>query len=91
MTVLGDSMEPLISDGDMVMIDLGRQRLHSGQIYAIGVGDAIMIKRLERMTDRSVRVISDNKATYPAYEIDLAELRILGQVIRYARQLVRPE
>ena len=72
-------------------IDLGRRRLHGGRIYAIGVGDAIMMKRLELMTDRSVRVISDNKATYPPYEIDLTELRILGQVIWYARQLVRPD
>lgn len=91
MSVMGDSMEPLIYDGDTVMIDMGRQRLYSGHIYAIGVQDTIMIKRLELLTDNCVRVISDNKATYSPYEINMPELRILGQVIWYARQLVRPE
>jgi phage repressor protein C with HTH and peptisase S24 domain len=35
-----------------------------------------------------VRVISENRDEYPPYEVDQADLRIIGQVIWFARELV---
>lgn len=89
MFVQGDSMSPTIMDGDMVMVDLGRRSIHDGGIYAIGKADTISIKRLELLVAGQVRVISDNRTEYPPYEVDLPDLRIIGRIIWYARELIR--
>ena len=39
--------------------------------------------------DGIVQVISDKKTGYPAYQIHAGKLRRLGQVIWFARQLIR--
>jgi len=71
------------------MIDTGRRHIHEGQVFAIRIGEAISIKRLELLIGNKARVISDNRQEYPPYEVDLAELHIIGQVIWFARELVR--
>jgi len=90
MFVVGDSMEKDIADGDMVMIDRGRIEIHTGQIYAIGAADTIMIKCLELLPDGKVKVISKNPQ-YSPYIIDnqTSPLRVIGQVIWFARELVK--
>lgn len=80
MTVKGDSMEPIIIDGDVVMIDKGRKSVHDGYIYALGIGETISIKRLYLLPNGCCRVRSDNPE-FESYEVDLKEIRILGQVI----------
>jgi hypothetical protein len=40
---------------------------------------------------KNVRIISVNKDEYPPYEVDVDDVRIIGQVIWFARQLVRDE
>ena len=80
MPVRGDSMEPIIIDGDVVMIDKGRRRVHDGYIYALGIGETVSIKRLYILPNGRCRVRSDNPE-FESYEVDLKEIRILGQVI----------
>jgi phage repressor protein C with HTH and peptisase S24 domain len=41
-------MEPGIRAGDTVMIDRSRTAVVAGGIYAVGIDDTIMIKRLEK-------------------------------------------
>lgn len=89
MSVVGDSMAPTISGGDVVMIDLGRKEVYDGFIYAIGQGDLIYIKRLQGLPGTRIRIISDNERESPPYEADAREIRILGQVIWHARELVK--
>ena len=88
MRVEGDSMEDTVFDGDTVMVDLGRQEIKSGRIFALGVGETVMLKRLEYTPANTVKVKSDNQA-YEPYELQPNEIRIIGQVIWIARQLVR--
>lgn len=61
--VSGDSMEPTISDRDLVMADLGQTELEDG-VYAFMLGDHIRVKRLRRLVD-GVQIISDNADLYP--------------------------
>ncbi len=91
MRVVGNSMDPTIMDGDIIMLDRGRPGIFTGQIYALGIDDNISIKRLELMAGTNVRIISDNKSQYPAYEIDRVTIRILGQIIWFARQMIRSD
>lgn len=87
--VQGDSMEPTLLSGDLVMIDHGRSFIASqGGIYAIAIDDEIMIKRVQPVFPDKILVISDNKQ-YPAQEIAAENVRVNGKVIWYARDLER--
>ena len=88
--VTGDSMVPTLLSGDMVLIDHSYDHIDlTGGIYALAVGNEIMIKRVERiwMTEQ-IRIISDN-SKYESYEIDPRELSINGKVIWFCRELER--
>jgi phage repressor protein C with HTH and peptisase S24 domain len=87
MEVFGQSMEPVIREGDTVLIDQSQNRIIAGTIYAVGVEDTILIKRLEKHPDKLV-LSSDNKSYEPIYikreETDL--VRIIGKVIWSCRE-----
>jgi len=92
MAVRGYSMEPTILAGDMVLIDTGRKQIYDGNIYALGLNETIVIKRLELLSGGRVRIFGDN--TSPEYTPETAHLgqvRVIGQVIWFARELVRGE
>ena len=91
MRVEGDSMEPTIMDGDVVMLDRGRPRITTGHIYALGMDNDIAIKRLELLTGTNVRIISDNKSGYEPYVVNRVDIRIIGQVIWRAGQMIHPD
>ena len=88
MEIDGDSMRPTLESGDMVLVDQGRQDLISDGIYAFGEGDVINIKRLQRVHP-NIRIVSDNpdRDLYPSREVDPSDIRIIGRVIWFARQL----
>ncbi len=44
--VAGDSMEPLLRDGDEILVDRSPRPLRDG-IHVVRVGDALMVKRLQ--------------------------------------------
>jgi len=89
MPVRGDSMEPTLRTGDVVMVDFGRRRIYDGGIYALGERDLIMVKRLFVLPDGRLRISSDNPdPKYEAYEMPHSMVRILGQVIWFARELI---
>jgi phage repressor protein C with HTH and peptisase S24 domain len=87
MEVFGHSMEPVIHEGDTVLIDQSQKNILAGAIYAVGVEDTIMVKRLEKHPDKLV-LCSDNKDFQPIYlEADLlSKVRILGKVIWSCRE-----
>jgi len=89
MRVEGESMTPTISAGDMVMVDMGRTRIKSGSIFAIGIEDTIIIKRLEYLVNGKIRIISDNRQEYAPYEADSREIRIIGEVIWCAKLFIK--
>ncbi len=81
--VRGDSMEPLLHDQDMVLIDRSRRTVRPGKVYALTDGGAARVKRLERPDDDTLVLRSDN----PSYPLEfrrgsgLEEISILGQVV----------
>lgn len=85
----GNSMEPTLCEGDMVMLDIGRNRsIKAGFIYALGIGGTIVFKRLEPLDDHRIRIISDRKTAYPPYECKIDDIHILGRAIWFARRIV---
>ena len=87
--VRGDSMEPTLSDGDDVLVDLGdnQARLRDG-IYVLRMDDALAVKRIAiEPQGRKVSVISDNPA-YPTWNgLDRRTVNIVGRVLWFGRKL----
>jgi len=77
----GDSMEPGIKDGALLLVDESDQRLFDGISAFVLAGDA-RVKRFRRLAT-GIQLISDNPA-YPSEMInsdDMASLQIIGRVL----------
>ena len=85
--VLGDSMEPTLSDGDEVLVDASDQgsRLRDG-IYVLRADDALVVKRVTlKPGGRKITISSDNSA-YPSWDdVDRSEIQVGGRGIWFGR------
>jgi phage repressor protein C with HTH and peptisase S24 domain len=77
--VHGDSMEPLLHDGDEILVDRAQRTLRDG-IHVVRLGDALMVKRLAAAGPGRATLLSQNYA-YPPVEVALDELEIVGRVV----------
>lgn len=79
----GDSMEPLLSDGDTVLVDHSYREVRDEAVYVIRLQDHLYAKRLQRRFDGSIAIISENRAytemTVPKEQ--LQDLDIVGRVV----------
>lgn len=83
----GDSMEPLIHDGDLVLIDENDTRVRDG-VFAFLLDDEARVKRFRR-TMTGVTISSDN-ATYPEERLegeDMARLNVIGRLRWFGRTI----
>ena len=79
----GDSMEPTIGDGAVVLIDTSRTRAKDDGVYVVVVGNDVRIKRVARGWDNAIVLLSDNDR-YPSETLaapDAESLRIAGKVV----------
>lgn len=87
MDIFGNSMEPELKDGDTVLVDQSQKAILAGAIFAVGIEDTVMVKRLEKHPNKLV-LRSDNEAYTPVFlqgdEIDT--VRIIGKVIWVCRE-----
>ncbi|SBW12236.1 putative Repressor protein CI [uncultured Alphaproteobacteria bacterium] len=81
-TAVGDSMEPTIRDGDLLLVDTGVTDFRDDAIYLLALGATFRIKRVQRLLNGSVVVKSDNPAyaTETLSPEDAAATRCLGRV-----------
>ncbi len=79
--VIGDSMEPTLSDGDQVMYDETRRSIIDGKMYVVRIGGGCFVKRLYTRPS-SVLLKSDNPF-HEAFEarLDGDDIELLGQVV----------
>ncbi len=87
--VEGDSMTPVLRKGDTVLIDLNRTRFKEGGLFALEIGEALLVKQLQIITGRmgpQIRVISVNP-WYQTWECGPEDIRILGEVLWIGRTL----
>ena len=86
--VYGNSMEPELKDGDTVLIDTSQKEILAGSIYAVGIDDTIMVKRIEKHPGKLV-LMSDNK-DYETIYLSLSEMdsvRIIGKIVWISRDV----
>lgn len=79
----GDSMEPTIGDGDLLLVDTSAAEIATSALHVLDVEGELLVKRLERRLDGTVIVISDNPryAEQIITKADRKSLRIIGQVL----------
>lgn len=80
----GDSMETIIEDGDMLLIDTTRLDFTNGGIFLLTINNDWFVKRLRRRLSGELDVISDN-SKYPVETFkpdDNIEIVIKGRVIK---------
>lgn len=58
----GDSNEPMLADGDTVMVDLRVTRVDVDAFYVVRLEERLYAKRLQVSFDGSLNIISENKA-----------------------------
>lgn len=86
--IFGNSMEPEMRDGDTVLVDQSQKNILAGAIFALGIEDTIMVKRVEKHPQKLV-LRSDNRDYAPIYleGNDANQVRILGKVIWVCREI----
>jgi len=83
----GDSMEPTLHDGDIVLIDAGQDRINrADRIWALVYGGMGLIKRVRPLPDGRTELMSDNPNVKPIYAIP-GELHIVGRVVWIGRKI----
>jgi phage repressor protein C with HTH and peptisase S24 domain len=68
-SVVGNSMEPYLRSRDIALLDLRVQDVLTEGVHAIRLDGALMIKRVQRLPGRVLRVSSAN-SDYQPFEID---------------------
>ena len=85
----GDSMEPTIHAGDLLLVDTRIHSIKDDAIYIIESENHLVVKRVQQSLDGSVTIISDN----PRYEKQVIEptrakeLKIVGRVRWYGHEI----
>lgn len=80
----GDSMESIIEDGDMLLVDTSRTDFSNGGIFLLTINNDWFVKRLRKRLSGELDVISDN-TKYPVETFkpdDDIEIVVKGRVIK---------
>lgn len=78
-TVEGDSMEPLLRDGDEILVDRAPRPFRDG-VHVVRLGDTLMVKRVASTGAGRLALLSQNLA-YPPVEVAAEEVEIIGRVV----------
>lgn len=88
MDVIGPSMEPLIMDGDTILVNEKDTELRDGSIFAVGYEDELLVKRLHKIPGGWA--LHSENPSYKDVEIkgeEVASLRVYGRVRWFGRVL----
>lgn len=77
--VAGDSMEPLLRDGDEVLVD-ERPRPFRDGIYVVRLDERLLVKRVASQGGGRFSLLSQNLA-YPPIAVESEDMEIVGRVV----------
>ena len=78
-TVTGDSMEPLLRDGDDILVDRAPQPFRDG-VHVLRLGESLMVKRVASAGAGRFALLSQNLA-YPPVDVAAEDFEIIGRVV----------
>lgn len=83
-SVRGDSMEPRLRDGDLIVLDKSQTEIADGRAFVLRLGTDLVVKYIQRIGASRISLLSAN-TFYPPREIDLdkidGEAEIIGRVV----------
>jgi len=85
----GESMEPFLRAGDIILVNLTDNTPKRDAIYVLRLEDALLVKRLQRLPNRRIRVTSD-KPAYEPFDLSTDEMdgvAIIGRVVWMGRRI----
>lgn len=77
--VMGDSMDPLLRDGDEILVDRTPRGFREG-VHVVRLGEALHVKLLQAVPPGRLRLISQNPA-YEPVEVAMGDVDIVGRVV----------
>jgi phage repressor protein C with HTH and peptisase S24 domain len=77
--VMGDSMDPLLHDGDEILVDRTPRPFREG-VHVVRLGEALHVKLLQAVPPDRLRLISKN-AAYEPVEVPMADVDVVGRVV----------
>ena len=88
-TIDGDSMEPLLSSGDRILVDTSQRVPAPPGVFVVWDGIGVVAKRVEHIPNSEPAriIIRSINPEYQTYERTAEEVRIVGRVIWMARRL----
>lgn len=90
LTARGDSMEPTIRDGDVLLVDTSIDYVKDNAIYVVVFAGRTLVKRLQLMRDGSVAIKSDNKDVFDDEVVppnEVPDIQVAGRVMWYGRSI----
>ena len=82
--VKGDSMEPKLIEGDLILIDRSNTKPMDGKAYVVRVWDDLVVKYVQIIGRSAISLLSAN-SLYPPRELKLPlderDFQIMGQVV----------
>ncbi len=79
--VKGDSMEPLLSDGDLVAVDRSKRELKDGGVYVVRIGEELFVKQLRFCKEDGKLVCASLNSAYKEIFVKPSELHIIGEAV----------
>jgi phage repressor protein C with HTH and peptisase S24 domain len=77
--VMGDSMDPLLRDGDEILVDRTPRPFREG-VHVVRLGDALYVKLLQTVPPNRLLLISQNVA-YGPVEVAMSDVDVVGRVV----------
>ena len=77
--VMGDSMDPLLRDGDEILVDRTPRPFREG-VHVVRLGEALHVKLLQAVPPDRLRLISKNEA-YEPVDVGMADVDVVGRVV----------
>ena len=83
-SVTGESMEPTLSEGCVILVDHNRRRRLKGHIFVVRKSDSLVVKRAGKDNSGNWKLVSD----HPAWASEpWGEAEVIGDVKWMAREL----
>jgi phage repressor protein C with HTH and peptisase S24 domain len=77
--VMGDSMDPLLRDGDEILVDRTPRPFREG-VHVVRLGETLHVKLLQAVPPGRLRLVSSN-AAYEPVEVPMADVDVVGRVV----------
>lgn len=77
--VVGDSMEPMLREGDEVLVDRRKHAFRDG-VHVVRLDDSLLVKRVASQGAGRFSLLSQN-LSYPPIQVAAEELQIIGRVV----------